>query len=363
MTLFGKGYYIWQIRNCEGGDANTIADLAEQSGYSHILIKIADGASAYNVDLSTGVDLVQPVAQALRSKGISPWGWHFLYGSNPSREADVAIQRLKQLDLDGYVLDAETQYEQPGKDQAAKTFMNNLRNALPSFPFALSSFRFPTFHPGLPWVEFLDKCDYNMPQVYWLKGHNPDQQLTRCVNEFQAIQPFRPIIPTGAAFTEYGWSPTPAEVTEFFQTARKLNLEAANFWEWSNTRRYLPEVWTTIQNYSWLSEPVLDITQRWLLAMNSHDPNQVASLYNPDAVYVTGEQTIKGIQAIRTWYSNLFFQLPNAFFTLKSSSGSANRRHFVWKANSSQGNINEGNDTLGLFSGQIVYHYTFFQII
>ena len=149
-------------------------------------------------------------------------------------------------------------------------------------------------------------------------------------------------------------------MTEFFQTARKLNLEGANFWEWSKTRRYLPEVWTTIQNYSCLSEPVLDITQRWLLAMNSHDPNQMVSLNNPDAVYVTGEQPIKGIQAIWTMYANLF--IPNAFFTLKSFSGSANRRHFVWKANSSQGNIKQGNDTLGLFSGQIVYHYSYFEI-
>ena len=61
MTLRGKGYYIWKIPNCENGDPAAIANVAAQAGLSHVLIKIADGVGSYNVDLTTGVDLVPPV--------------------------------------------------------------------------------------------------------------------------------------------------------------------------------------------------------------------------------------------------------------------------------------------------------------
>ena len=61
MTLTGKGFFIWQIPNCEGGNPTAIANVAQQANLTHVLIKVADRASAYNVT-SSGVDLVVPVA-------------------------------------------------------------------------------------------------------------------------------------------------------------------------------------------------------------------------------------------------------------------------------------------------------------
>jgi len=90
-----------------------------------------------------------------------------------------------------------------------------------------------------------------MPQVYWLHAHNADEQLTRCVNEFRAMVPFRPIIPVGAAYKEFGWQPTSSEVLDFLQTAQSLNLSATNFYSWDSCRAYLPEVWKAIHDYPW----------------------------------------------------------------------------------------------------------------
>ena len=78
--------------------------------------------------------------------------------------------------------------------------MDALRSSLPELPMALSSYRFPGYHPQLPWREFLEHYDYNMPQVYWMKAHNPADQLERSVNELTAKKPSLPVIPTGAAF-------------------------------------------------------------------------------------------------------------------------------------------------------------------
>ncbi len=113
---------------------------------------------------------------------------------------------MRELDLDGYVIDAESQYKDPAKKAAAIHYMKRLRTALGSTPIALTSYRFPSFHPQLPWREFLDRCDFNIPQVYWEFNHNPAIQLTRSVREFQEMTPFRPIIPAGPAYRRGGGS-------------------------------------------------------------------------------------------------------------------------------------------------------------
>jgi len=359
----GKAYFIWRIPFCENGDVNAIANLAQQSGFTHLHIKVADGTYSYNLD-NNGVDLVPPLITALRRKGISCWGWHYLYGNYPAQEADKAIQRINQLGLDGYALDVEGEYKEPGKDQAARTFMNRLRNSKPNFPVALCSYRYPTYHPQIPWTIFLEKCNYNMPQVYWEQAHNPGAQLRRCVSEFQAISPFRPIMPVGSAYIRGSWAPTTADILEFLQTAQALNLSAASFWEWSNTRRNLPEVWNLIRDYPWSSTPPPpDITQQYIEALNTRNPDSVLALYTSSAVHVNATRTIQGSVAIRAWYQTLFTQyLPNALFALTSSSGTGSARHFTWVASSTAGNVYNGSDVFGLSNNQVAYHYTYFTI-
>ena len=363
MALQGKGFFIWKIPAVENGDPAAIANQAAAGNYSHVLVKIADGAGSFNIDSNRG-DLVPPVVQALRGRGIQVWGWHYVYGNDPAGEANRAIQRLTQLNLDGYVIDAEGEYKQPGKATAAQKFMSMLRQAFPSLPVALCSYRFPSYHPQLPWKDFLERCDYNMPQVYWQNSHNPAEQLTRSVTEFRAMTPYRPIIAAGSAYKSGAWFPAPAEIQDFLRTAQNLNLSAANFWEWSNCRAYLPEVWKAIQEYPWSSlPPPQDITQQYITALNSHDPNLVVGLYNPTAVHVNAARTIQGAEAIRSWYQSVFSQLlPNATFTHTGFTGAGSSRHFTWTAVSSAGTVRDGSDTFGLVNGKISYHYTFFTV-
>jgi hypothetical protein len=368
MALFGKGYFIWQVRKCENGDPEAIAAAAAAQGFTHLVLKIADGRNAYNLDPSTGADLLAPLVTALRRRGISPWGWHYVYGYDPIPEADIAVERLQTLGLDGYAIDAEAQYKEAGKAAAAVQFMNRLRARLGGFPIALCSYRYPTYHPAIPWQEFLDQCDLNMPQVYWVQADNPGAQLVRCVREFEAITPFRPIVPVGAAYTEGGWSPTPAHITEFLQTARSLNLSAANFWEWGNTRRYLPAIWEAVRAFNWGGPlppppptatdpppPTADIALRLVAALNTRRPEQVAALYAANAVHVTPTRTLRGRAAIQQWYATSFFPrlIPAGTFTLSGYSGTGASRYVSWAvANRAV------SDTLGLTGTEIVYHYT-----
>ncbi len=359
----GKGFYIWQIRRTEAGNAAAIAQLAAQAGLKHVLIKIADGTKAYNLDPITGADLVPAVIRALRDRSISVLGWHYVYGYEPEAEADIALQRIQMLGVDAYVIDAEDQYQLPGRDEAATIFMGRLRRSLPSFPMALSSYRYPTYHPAFPWPQFLEQVNINMPQVYWVEAQNPADQLVRCQREFNAIQPVRPIIPTGSAYLQGDWRPTPEEIVAFMDTARSLNMQAVNFWEWAHTRLYLPELWQAISDYQWpLEIPQGDILDRYFAALNAHDPAVLSQLYISNAVHVTPDRTVQGRENIQAWYKDLFQRLPEAVFTIGEQSGEVGSRHFSWTAESPKGTIRNGQDSFGLVNGLIAYHYTYFKI-
>ncbi|MEP7357991.1 MAG: hypothetical protein ABI847_12165, partial [Anaerolineales bacterium] len=163
--LTGKGWFIWQVSRCERGIPAAIADKAAAAGLSHVLLKVAERTYAFGID-RTGRDLVAPVAAALRERGLQVWGWHYVYGDKPVDEAERAVQRARELALDGYVVDAEGHYTAPGKAEAAQQFMAHLRAGLPrNTPVALSSYRYPSVHRELPWKEFLASSDLVMPQV------------------------------------------------------------------------------------------------------------------------------------------------------------------------------------------------------
>ncbi len=367
MAVEGKGFFIWKIPSCESGKAEAISSLAQEAGLTHVLIKIADGVRFMNYDYARSLDLIPPVARALKAAGIQVWGWHYVYGSDPLGEARTAIDRMQRaqrdgLPFDGYVIDAEVQYKElADRTNAATRYMNQLRSAYPNLPIALSSYRYPSYHPQLPWKAFLDKCDYNMPQVYWEQAHNPASQLSRVVREFKAMTPYRPIIPVGPAYKVSGWAPTENDLSEFFNAARSLNLPTVNFFSWDECRRDLPKIWNVIRDATF--SPTDKIVSNYIAALNSRDPAQVVSLYQPNAVQITSARTIQGAESIRNWYTTLINQqLPNPSFTLTALSGTGNSRHFSWQATSSKGKVTNGSDTFGLIEGKISYHYTYFTI-
>jgi ketosteroid isomerase-like protein len=355
----GKGFFVWQVARCEGGNTSQVANLATQASFSHVLVKIADGTSPYNI-ASNGDDLAMHLTNALHERNLLSLGWHYVYGYDPIGEANIALQRILQLGLDGYVIDAEAPYKDPGKDVAARQFLARLHEVLPTeFPVALSSYRYPSYHPTFPWQAFLEGVNLNMPQVYWLDAHNPGDQLVRSVREFQGITPFRPIIPTGSAFLQGNWQPTVAEEEEFLRVAQNLNLSAANFWEWAHCRTYLPQIWDAIAAYPWMLDASnLDIVDQYIAALNSHDLARVLALYHPRAALVTPGQTIQGAAALQNWFA-VFFQRvgTTAVFSLTESTGSLGSRHFSWKSTSPSGTFT-GSDSFGLVEKKITYHYT-----
>jgi hypothetical protein len=366
MTLTGKGYYIWKIRDAEGGNPHAILARAQAAGLSHVLIKVADGERIYNYVTDTRTDLVKPVAKLLQDNGIQVWGWQYIYGDAPVSEARRAIQRTQELNLDGFVINAEAEFKANGMDVAARGYARELRNGLPNTPLALSSFRFPSYHPQFPFDEFLEFCDLNMPQVYWLLAHNPDAQLRRTVAEFQSRRFVRPIVPTGSAYAYEDWKPTAADIKQFLDSARSLRLNAANFWSWDYARRSLPAIWDAVAAYNWPTAPLQkDVTELYMDAMNAHDPVKIATMYMPTGAHFYKKQALQGPADILKWYHTFFTQtFPKGTFALTGVSGAGSARHFTWVGTTLDGRqIMNGKDTIGVQDGKIAYHYKFFSVM
>jgi hypothetical protein len=358
----GKGYYIWKIPNCEGGDPDAIASVAQQAGLGHVFIKIANGIYDYNYDSSTKKDLIGPVCEALLAKGIRIWGWHYVFGDLPKEEAKAAIRQINKLPLDGYIIDAEGEYKD--KYTPCRVYMNELRAALPDFPIALASYRYPNYHLSLPWKDFLTKCNFNMPQVYWEQSHNPGEQLLRSVKEFQLIEPFRPIIPTGAAYAAGGWVPTVSDVLDFLNTAVSLDMPAVSFWSWDYCRAKLPELWQAISSFTWpgTTPVVQSLPELFVEYINKKNVPLLLTLYNDDAVFVTARQTIQGKNALNGWFSNLLTTLlPDAEFSIASISGTEITKKVTWKVTKTDNTTLTIEDTIGLHEKKIMYHYSSIQ--
>jgi hypothetical protein len=361
MTLTGKGFYIWKVNYCENGDPDRITALAKSSNLSHVLIKVADGAFPYNIDNNTGYDYARPVIKRLQAANVKVWGWHYVYGSYPEQEAEIAVKRTLDLGLDGFVVDAESDYESPSKAPAASRYMNILRSNLGSLPVALSSFRYPSYHAQFPWRNFLERCDFNMPQVYWIQSHNnAGEQLQRCVNEFKNLHPFRPIIPTGPAYKEHGWIPHEGEIIDFMNTAKNLNLPAVNFWYWEGCRRDTPQFWELVKSYAY-DTPIQQASfpERYVNALNSGDPNNVIDFYADDAVHIHSDGAVQGRGAILKIIDSLMKNFSNINVALLSQSHKNNFYNFDWNAASNEDTRLEGRNTVGISNGKIKFHYAY----
>jgi hypothetical protein len=298
----GKGMFIWLIRATDGGNAQSIVQSATAAGLSHVQVKVADGANSFPDSIEAENPTVAAIA-ALKSAGLSVWGWQFVYGRdphNPTRsialdEANIAIQRVRTLGLDGFAIDFENSgnatFTYRGDVNDARIYMEHLRQGMPGVTLAASSHRFPSLHSNLPWDEFMSRCDVAMPQVYWVQSE-PEPDVDESLRQYRARWPFLIYIPIGAAYQEAGWSATPDQVTRFMQHAISLHLPAVSFWSWQSARSI--DLWTAIASFNWPS------------SLTPHPvPEHAVWVSAPDGLKFRSQPSLDA----STWIDNVVFAL------------------------------------------------------
>ncbi len=223
-ALEGQGMWIWYVSRSSGGEAAAIIAQAHAAGVGTVFVKSSDGSSNYWSQFSP-----QLVA-ALHAGGLKVCAWQYVYGTNPAGEAALGAQAVAN-GADCLVIDAEAEYE--GKYGAAQTYITNLRAKIgPSYPLALASFPYVSYHSSFPYSVFLGPgaAQFNAPQMYWHDiGVSVD---TVYANTYIANRIYqRPIFPLGQT---YG-GVSNADLVRFREEAVDYHAQGWSFWDWQET--------------------------------------------------------------------------------------------------------------------------------
>ncbi|MDB6122573.1 MAG: hypothetical protein JWQ71_1566 [Pedosphaera sp.] len=214
----GKGDWIWQIPTTQThlgvSSVQGIIDYEVGKGMKWITVKCGDGTGIWS---QFTADLVNRAHAA----GLKIFGWAYVYGSNPTGEANVAINCLN-LGADGFIIDAEGEYEVLANNSAAAAqFCQAIRAAYPDKFLAHAPFPYIQSHAGFPYVTFGVYCDAVMPQDYWgAIGISPATMVVNMDSKWKTWQngltgtnrnAIKPIVPLGQSYAPV----TGAEITTF----------------------------------------------------------------------------------------------------------------------------------------------------
>jgi hypothetical protein len=236
----GQGMWIWYVSQSSAGSVPAIIARAHAAGVSTLFIKSSDGAHNYWSQFSP-----QLVAE-LHANGIKACAWQYVYGTSPAGEAEMGAEAVAN-GADCLVIDAEAEYE--GHYAAAQTYINTLRAKIgPSYPLALASFPYVSYHSSIPYSVFLGPggAQYNAPQMYW---HAIETSVdTVYANTYIGNRIYgRPIFPLGQT---YGGTPA-SEIVRFREEAVTYGATGISFWDWQET---------TTSGWSALATPLAPLT-------------------------------------------------------------------------------------------------------
>lgn len=246
---FGKGVWIWELKNCLNGDIDAIIAKMKEYDLQYAIVKAGDGKDTWDYQFTK--DLVD----RFHTQQLKILSWSYIYGVDPVREADIASWALN-LGADGHVFDAESEYEQlSNPSQAAETMLQALRALNPDAFLAHAPFPIIDYHQRFPYATFGKYCDAVMPQVYQgdfrMSSADAINWMFTQWSKWEATAPkesVKPIIPIAQAYDNYQLTPAyilkPQDITDFVTAA--AGYKSVNFYEFSHILR--DDCWGAIRD-------------------------------------------------------------------------------------------------------------------
>lgn len=203
-TILGKGVWVYcldTVARRENG-LQGIVRKAKWAGVDHLVVKTSDTKLSllypktgdwmpYNENGEDVKPYFQKLVALAHAENIKVYAFGFVYGENPEREAELAIECLK-LGADGYFYDVEDQFA--GRASAAKILCSRVNEYAKKKPWLLigfSSYDNPYLHDKLvPFNVFDHYCDVYAPQAYWKDDRygKPDDRIGWAFNSWAKYQ-------------------------------------------------------------------------------------------------------------------------------------------------------------------------------
>ncbi|HEX3623724.1 MAG TPA: hypothetical protein VHT97_15525 [Acidimicrobiales bacterium] len=235
LLPYGKGMWIWEPDQTEGGDAAAIVARAKAIGLTHLYVRTGSSWDGFN-----GGPFLDKLLPAAHQAGLLVYGWDFPRLLSPSDDvarAKEAVQHRApgKQHIDGFAADIETQSEGTAiSGPAATQYGQELRAAVgPDFPLIATVPR-PSPSLSYPYAEVVASFDAIAPMVYWL-NRQPDSDVAGALHD---LAPYgKPIFPVGQAYDgkpEGGRPgvPPPEELWRFMRFAQSNGALGVSFWSW-----------------------------------------------------------------------------------------------------------------------------------
>lgn len=214
----GKSIMLWNVPAIFDGDPDAIARLLNEVKFEGVAIKGGDGSgifrqSRYGPWPNWGDNISSELVSTLRIYNQKVYVWHFVYGSDPQGELQVAIELCDRFRPDGYIWNVETAFDRkPNAVTNARILSQGLLEAAPQVSQGLCWWALPEspvsgteWHPKKVARAFLETVHVGMPMMYWQR-----KGATAAVNYLHnSLRIWRkmtdkPIVPIGRCYDGTG---------------------------------------------------------------------------------------------------------------------------------------------------------------
>lgn len=164
VNVMGGVYlWVWNLRNCEGGDLAAIAQRVKSAGAAGVILKASDG--------NTWFDQGQPVSAvipALEKLGCRCATWSYHYGQDVAGEAQRVNETIAVAPA-FHVLDIEQEVEDlPNPSIVADQLVQAIAANNPAnVPLCYAPLPAIRYHLRLPYRQLTDAGLTMLPQLYW----------------------------------------------------------------------------------------------------------------------------------------------------------------------------------------------------
>lgn len=238
MLPVGRGFWIWNLPKCEGGDVDKIIAKCKECHITWLSIKAGDQGRPWKQFSKTLVD-------KLHAAGIMVFGWSY---DTPSayRDQALVVKKVADAGADGFLFDAEIEWDKcPDPDAFAIKYLDEVVTKVPaSFLLGDAPWDRPNVHQNFPFTEFGKVVDFRAPQAYWV-AHKVSVE-TSCskywdswknyesllLGKRKLPQAVKPHYPSGSTWSDPDYVCTVKDVLYFENFMKDKGCKGVLHWVW-----------------------------------------------------------------------------------------------------------------------------------
>lgn len=246
----GKGMWMWQVGQTEGGNVGAIVARAKATGLTHIYVRTGSEPDGFYAG-----GFLNQLLPAAHNAGLAVYGWDFPHmGDQWQNDVHRALATINYVTPDGHRLDgfsADIETESEGTHitaESAAAYGQALRAGAGDDYTLIATVPRPSRHrASFPFREVTAHFDAVAPMVYWL-NREPGSDVAGAIRDLSPLG--KPIFPVGQAYdgqAEGGRPgvPPPAELNRFMQVAAEHGATGVSFWSWQAADQ---AAWDTIKD-------------------------------------------------------------------------------------------------------------------